>query len=276
MSGVVMIRWSLACVAVIALGGCASAPSVSTVDAKRDVKEVSFVQIGKQPVKLQIGHVDGKTFWAQQAVIGQPANAASRADQQSAAATTGVSLIGGVVGKAAVEANKEQYTRVIDHIGARRELGIEAGRGVLPRLADAWGQSYDASKVVVVPDAKSISAAVRGDLVLVFALDEVTLTEKLSVSTALLSPLKLGMGSRNVTALFVGGMAAYRRNAGGGLDLVWNARCRSNIIDTPAEDWDAMAADPSKTGPVLDGSMRAFADACSKTAQQTLTASARP
>jgi hypothetical protein len=275
-----MYRMLLSCSALLLMTACATGPAMKPDDVKRDVKTVTFVQNGKHANQLTIGAVDGKTFWAGQSVVGQPANSASRADQQAAVATSVVSLIGGVIAKAAIEKDQEQYKRVIDYVSSKRELGLESGRRVLPALARAWGVPFNASNVVVMNDTpfltdsadRFLGADPGGDLVLAFSLQQVQFTEQVSVGAAVTGAFKLGMGSRDVTSEFVGVLLAFRRDASGELKRVWSTSCRNSLLSGHTVDWDTMSRSPERTKSVLDSSMAEFVNACGKAAQMELTA----
>lgn len=275
-----MLRRLLSCAAVALVTACSTVPPVKVEDVKRDVKTVTFVQNGKQPRHVSIGMVDGKTFWAGQSVVGVPANPGSRADVQMAGQATLVSAVGGLIAKAAIDNSPEQYQRVTEHVGKSRELGLEAGRGVLPALGAAWGVPFDAARLVVLDETIAIlglpdelaDKGRGGDLLLVFTLNQVSFTEKLSMGAAFSSIAKLGLGSRDVTAVLIGELSVYRRQDTGTLNRVWAQQCRTNPFEGPAVDWDAVSADPSLAKPVLDNSVAMLVAACGKAATTQLAA----
>jgi hypothetical protein len=272
-------RWKAASglLTVVLMSACATVPQTNVKEVTRDIKSVTFLQNGKHAKNVTIGAVDGKTFWAGQSVVGQPANSASKADRAAAAQVTAVSAIGGLVASAAVEANKAEYLGVVTHAKERRELGLEAARAVMPAMAQMWGLRFDASRLVVLSEIMDLADAGQrlaadpgGDLVLAFTLQSVNFTEKVSVSGALLGSWKLGLGSRSVTSEMSGLMSAYRRQADGSLKHVWSWGCKTNLLEGPAVDWDALAADPTLMAPILDGTYPLLAKWCETTAKQQL------
>ncbi len=275
-----MVKMLICAAGLAILCGCGTVQKVDVGATTKDVKTVAFVQNGRHAKQLMVGAVDGKTFWAGANVIGVPANPASRADQTAAIGATLVSLIGSAIAQAAIDADLQQYQRVLDQMIGSRELSLDAGRVVLPALADAWGVPYADARLSVLPETVVLNgpnnryagADPGADLVLAFTLSRITFTEKPSVGGLFETMLTLGLNDKEVRPMFHGELAAFRRSRDGHLDRVWTTECFDSFVDAATENWGALAADPARGGAMLDMTLPRFAAACAKASNTNLVA----
>jgi hypothetical protein len=217
-----MARIALALSALLLLYGCASQPQVS--ELRTGVRSATFIQYGTEPLSYTFGVVDTASFWAAHggavsgnlggSLIAEGAAAAGRADAARKA-------------PAAAEVMKQLY--------ANHPMVNDVGRTVMPELARLWGVPYAAGDLRTVQpgvpfeDAQGnlIAGSPTTDLVLAFAFNELSLTEKFSMGGALAAGFTLGTNTKKVAALTTVTMRAYKRDpASGQYKKMWTALCQ--------------------------------------------------
>jgi hypothetical protein len=214
-----MMRIASASFAVLLLYGCGSTPPVSELRA--GVKSATFVQHGTEPLSYSFGVVDTASFWAQHG--------------SAVSANLGGSLIAegaAAAGRDASARKAPTATQLMKALYGNHPLVSETSRKVMPELARLWGVPYDQVRVVQpgapFEDAQGKLLALRPttDLVLTFAVVELTLTEKFSVGGALAAGFTMGTNTKNVAAQTMAVMRAYKRDpATGEYAKVWTQPC---------------------------------------------------
>lgn len=259
------------------LTGCA-APLLKPVDLVGTAKTVSFVQNGRLPVKYTIGAVDGKTSWSNYSIMGARLNEEDKRDPTgggtitaTGAANTDIAIgagleivsgIGKAMADAAMKDDPKFYQRLFSQMVGARELGADTGRAVLPAMARTLGVGYSAAQLTIIPTAGKIEgeggryvATDPGtDMVVVFTLREVILSEKPSVR-GLKAVVTFGMYDKEVMPYFLGDLAIFRRDPAGLLSRVWSGRCGNSFVNAPYEEWTALRDSPALGGDLLDKSV---------------------
>lgn len=265
-----------ACLASLALGGCATAPSMTSTqvsELRSKVKSVAFVQNGTIPYQYSVGAVDGKTSWAGPQVGLAPATSA-KADVGAAAAANVVFLVGASIAREAMKDDPEYYNRLLKTMVGERQFTSEVAPSVMPLLARAWQVDYDAAKLKVMPNDQLIGddkGLFKGedpgtDMVLVFSLPRFTLSEKPEMSVLWKSVVTAGMYERPVVPYITGWMGVYRRDDGGQLRSVWSSVCPDlDFLNAPvSEQFVVLKEAPQKAKPVFDAAIPIAVESCRK------------
>lgn len=202
------------------LAGCATGPSLS--ELRGDVRSATFVQQGREPVQLGFGVVDTASFWATYG--------------------SGVSsqLGGGYVwrdleqgGQADVDKRAPTAAEVMRWLYNKHPFVDQTSAALMPKLAALWGVPYDPAKLRVVDlrvvenqDGNFTAFAPTTDLVIVYSVHSLRLTERFTVGNALLAGVTFGTNTKNVTAELDLFYKAYKRDpASGGHKRVWLGGC---------------------------------------------------
>lgn len=278
------------------LAACATTNPVKPAEIASEVKSVTYVQNGKQPARVGIGAVDGKTSWSNYSITGQRLNESTPTDgvpgpltvtgKQPADAVIGagleiVSAIGKSIADSSMKDDPQFYDRLFARMIGSRELALETGRGVLPALAQAWQQPYSDGQLVVLPlpsrlddaEGRYTGTDPGTDLVMVYTLDEVLLSEKPS-SRALKGLLTFGMYDKEVMPYFQVNVAVYRRQAAGGsLHKLWSTRCGNGFQDAPAAEWTALRDAPESGRDLLDKTVPRVVSGCGEMFKRQLASS---
>src|SRR5712692_4499065 len=171
-----MVRTALAVAALFLLYGCASTPPVSELRA--GVRNATFIQYGTEPLTYTFGVVDTGSFWAAYGG-GVSCNLGGSVLAESAAAS----------GRSDAAQKAQTAAEVMKKLYAGHPMVNEVSRSVMPQLARLWGVPYAPRDLRVMQpgapleDAQGnlIAGSPTTDLVLVFAFNALTLTEKFSV-----------------------------------------------------------------------------------------------
>lgn len=213
--------------------GCAGGPSVSAL--REGASSATFVQYGKEPLSYSFGVVDTSSFWA---TYGSGV----------AAQTGGGMLWKGLEADGRTEVNKRAPTaaETMRWLYNKYPLVDQTAGAVMPRLASAWGVPYEAAKLRVfeqgtaLEDKEGNFIAFRPvtDLVVVFSINSLTLTERFTMGNALMAGVTFGTSTKNVTAQVDARMSVYKRDAAkGSHQRVWQGACgvgtHSMDIDYP-------------------------------------------
>jgi hypothetical protein len=216
---------------LLLLGGCAGGASLQ--ELRGDVKSATIVQHGKEPLRYTLGVVDTSSFWA--------------------AYGGGVSsqLGGGAVwqglessGKAEEMKRAPTVAEVMRNLYNNHPLVSQVSSALIPKYAAVWGQTYDPSRLRVV----SSDTPVRDqnlnfvafnpvtDLVLVFEVSELTLTERQTMGRALAAGFTLGTNTKSVSAQVTVWLEAYKRDAASGkYKRVWLSSCGADANSMPID-----------------------------------------
>lgn len=200
--------------------GCAAGPSLS--ELRGGARNATFVQQGREPVQLGFGVVDTSSFWATYG--------------------SGVStqLGGGYVwrdleqgGRADVEKRAPTATDVMRWLYNRHTLVDRTSTALMPKLATLWGVPYEPSTLRVVDlrniedqDGRFSAFTPATDLVIVYSVQNLRLTERFTVGNAILAGVTFGTNTKNVTAEVETSYRVYKRDpASGAHKRVWLGSC---------------------------------------------------
>jgi hypothetical protein len=150
----------------------------------------------------------------------------------------------------------------------------DAGRALMPKLAKSWGVAYNPRGVRVLPkdakleDESGQFTAFRPttDVVLVFAVSDVEITEKPSVSGAFAAGFTAGFNSKDVSSQTTAALTAYKRDSGSGQHRrVWTGRCFVPIFSMDVSyPFSELVKSPEKAKNLWDGTTPKLVENCSK------------
>jgi hypothetical protein len=221
-------------IVLVLLAGCASSPSSTVADLRANIKSVTFVQHGTEPLTYKLGVVDGTSFWsnANPGTIKAPVSAAA-----AAAATT--ALNASLRAARSVEAGRQGASNeMMAWMFNKHPMVIDAGAALMPKMASMWGVPYDRMGVRGLPwDSKPENESGQftafqptTDLVLVFAVSELGVSERPSVGGAFAAAFTAGFNTKHVTSATYVGMTAYKRDGAGQYQKVWSGRCGVPVL----------------------------------------------
>lgn len=222
-------------IALAALTGCATGPTLPELRA--DVKSATLVQHGTEPLNYKFGVVDGASFWAKAAESGTTVSVPASAGAVLAAnVATGVAA---THGRSAVAGRAATVPEIMAGLFNRHPMVNDAARALMPRLAQTWGTTYDPKGVRVLPkdvkleDESGQFTAFRPttDVVLVFAVNDLEITEKPSVAGAFAAGFTAGFNAKNVSSQTNAVLTAYKRDPGSGqYRRVWRLGCGVPVL----------------------------------------------
>jgi hypothetical protein len=261
-----MMRIASALFAMLLLYGCGSTPPVS--ELRNGVQSATFIQHGTEPLNYSFGVVDTASFWAQNGGNLGP----------------GVGVVGMVAGETAAAAGRDASARkaptaaqVMKALYGNHPLVNEASRKTMPELARLWGVPYDAKQLrIVQPGApfedaqgKLLGVSATTDLVLTFAVSQLTLTEKFSVGGAFAAGFTMGTNTKNVAAQTSVLMKAYKRDpATGQYAKIWTQPCSGlAMYSKVAYPFPEVMQSREKAKELWDAAMPLTIESCSKVLQ---------
>jgi len=258
------------------LGGCASQQTVAELRA--DVLGATFVRHGREPLTYKLGVVDGASFWAKGAEqniapIPVPASAGTVA---AANAALGV---GTRAAKATQESRAPTVPEIMGKLYNRHPMVTDAGNALMPKLASGWGVTYDRARVRDLPvDAKLenesgnfIAFQPTTDLVLVFAVSELGLTERPSLGGGLAAVATAGFNAKDVSSVTYATITAYKHDtASRQYRRVWSGRCGVPVLlmDVSYPFPDLMQS-PEKARRLWDATTPKLIESCSRFLERT-------
>ena len=243
------------------LFGCAGGPSLT--ELRQGANSVTIVQHGKEPLHYSFGVVDTSSFWAAYGsgvssqlgggLLWQDLESSGRAEQAKRAPTV-------------AEVMRWLYN---DH-----PLTNQLADTLIPKFAAVWGQPFDKSRLRVIDADTPISdqnqnfTAFRPitDLVLVFEVRELTLTERQTLGRAFAAGFTLGTNTKNVTAQVTVWLEAYKRDsASGQYKRVWLSSCGANAISMPIDfPFPEVVKSREKAKQLWDAAAPLAIESCSK------------
>jgi hypothetical protein len=250
-----------AVIVALLAAGCAGGPSVSSL--REGARSATFVQYGKEPLSYSFGVIDTSSFWA---TYGSGV----------AAQTGGGALWYGLEssGQADVAKRAPTAAEAMRWLYNKHPMVDQATGAVMPRLAAAWGVSYEAAKLRVfdkstpLEDKEGNFIAFRPitDLVVVFSVNNLTLTERFTMGNALMAGVTFGTSTKNVTAQVDARMSVYKRDAAKGThQRVWQGACgvgtHSMEIDYPFPE---VIRSQEKAKTLWDAAVPKTVESCSK------------
>lgn len=262
--------------AALALAGCAAAPPMNAgriTEIRAGVRSVTFVQNGAEPLSYGVGAVDGKSSWAGPQIQFQ-AGSPAKIDAQAALAANAVFAVGGAIAREAMKDDPDYYPRLLRGLIGERQFTNEVAPRVWPTFTRAWQVNYDPARIVVVPNAQAV--AEKGDLyvgndpgtdlVLMYSLDRLMLSEKPELSVLWKSVVTAGMYDRPVVPYILGRLSVYQRNANGKLQRIWGGICSDmDFLNADfAVQFPLLKAEPQRARPMFDSAVAMAADTCDK------------
>lgn len=202
------------------LPGCATGPSLS--ELRGGVRSATFVQQGREPVQLGFGVVDTASFWATHG---------SGVSSQLGGGYLWRDLEQG--GRADVEKRAPTAADVMRWLYNKHPLVDQTSAALMPKLATLWDVPYEPAKVRVVDlrviedqDGNFTAFAPTTDLVIVYSVQHLRLTERFTLGNALLAGVTFGTNTKNVTAELDIFYRAYKRDpASGKHKRAWHSGC---------------------------------------------------
>lgn len=249
--------------AALLLGGCASTPPVS--DLRNGVRSATFVQYGTEPLAFRLGVVDTGSFWGQYGG-GVGANVGG--------------AVGIAAGEAAAAAGREdaakkapEAERALRALYGKHPMVSEVGRSVMPRLAQLWGVQYSPSQLKVVQPGTSLEDeqgnltgfTANTDVVLVYSMPTLTLTEKQTVGRAFAAGFTMGTNTKMVAADTHSVVRAYKRDTASGVyKKVWSVLCIGQAMRSKVDyPFPEVMQSRDKAKEIFDSAMAVTIDACS-------------
>jgi hypothetical protein len=245
------------------LSGCASVPNISQLN--QDVRTVAFVKNGTRPLNYSTGVVDAASFWAAYGGgVSSNLGGSLIADSlQSSGASTSNSK---------ADQNREMVKRLFGDHGLARKVND----ALLPQLADVWGVQYDEANVVLLTDKIALADPQTGvlqgvetnaDLILMIQVENVNLTERLSMGGALAAGFTMGMNKKALTTEATVAMRAFKRDPQlGGYKQVWHALCGPNYTTMKTSYLlSEITESPARMTEILDEAAAQSVEICSKT-----------
>ena len=218
--------------ALFLLHSCAGTPPIS--ELRRSISNVTFIQHGAEPLSYAFGVVDS--------------------DAAKKAATV---------------------TEVMSDLYNNHPLVSDVSKSIMPQLAQIWRVPYRAGITRIIQkgaplrDAQGNLTGIRPstDLVLVVALDNLTLTEKKSFGRTLAAGFTLGTNTKKVSAETAVTMLAYKRDLiTGQYKSIWTGECQGSAqaskIDYPFPE---VIKSKEKAKELWDAATPVIIEACSKT-----------
>lgn len=226
----------LACISIsflslLMLGGCASGPSLH--ELRGDVKTATIVQHGKEPLRYTFGVVDSASFWATygSGVSSQLGGGTLWRDLESS-------------GKAEQIKRAPTVAEAMRNLYNNHPLVNQVSSALIPKFSSVWGQHYDPSRLRVIgsdtpirdQNLNFVAFNPVTDLVLVFEVSELMLTERQTMGRALAAGFTFGTNTKNVSAQVTVWLEAYKRDpASGKYKRVWLSSCGADANSMPID-----------------------------------------
>lgn len=243
------------------LNGCASSPSVSELRA--GVGSATFIQYGTEPLTYSFGVVDTASFW------GTHGSAVSGNLGHSA-----IAEIAAAEGREETQKRAPAAAQAMKMLYGNHGLVSDVSGRVMPQLAQAWGVPYDPRQLRLMQPGKPIEDAqgnfigprANTDLVLVFAFNGLSLTEKFSAGGALAAGFTLGANTKNVAAETTVTLRAYKRDpASGQYKKVWTQLCQGMAMFSKVSyPFPEVMQSPEKARELWDAILPVTVESCSK------------
>jgi len=248
----------------VVLAGCASTPQVS--ELRNGVRSATFIQLGTEPLTYRLGVVDTGSFWA------------------SYGGGVSGNLGGSVVAEGLAAAGRDDAARkapdaerALRALYNKHPLVNEVGRSVMPQLAQLWGVAYSPAQLRVVQpgtrmeDEKGnlLGVSATTDLVLIYAMPGITLTEKFSVGGAFAAGFTMGTNTKTVAADTHVTMHAYKRDpASGDYKKVWSGICTGMAMHSKvAYPFPEVMQSREKAREIFDAALPTTVESCSRVLQ---------
>lgn len=243
---------STLCMMVLLLAACASNPPVS--ELRQNVKNVTYMQHGVKPINYAIGVVNTKTHLSHIMLVG---------------------ALSGVV-QAGVATPERQF---MESLLNNRPLTSEIAAGVMPLLANVLNLPYEPKQVIIAPSQSTLDQNgiftwldPNTDLVVVFSVELLTLTEKVAkkpinlstISEAISPSAAFGLKEKEVAPAIVSAITIYKRDRDSRkLKQVWREQCGANTSSMPVtRKFTDLQSSPGLAKGMLDAAVPVVIDSC--------------
>lgn len=256
------MKCSLLPVLALLVAGCANIQTVS--ELRGDASSATFIQVGSEPWNYTFGVVDTSSFWA--------AYGDGVSDQLG-----GDTLWTGL----ATDGRKQATSKADEHAAILRELYDHhplvdrIGAGIMPQLASLWDISYrpgvlrtvERDAVQFDDNRNLVNSDADTDLVFLYNVGAVTLTERFSMGGALASGLTMGTNTKNVTTTATVRLQAFKRDpASGNYNNIWSMGCGTNYVQMKtAYPFPEAIKSKEKIAEMLDEATALSIEGCNKT-----------
>lgn len=245
------------------ISGCASmAPPVS--ELRSDVNSVTFVQLGAEPINYSFGVVDTSSFWAAygDGVSGQLGGGAL---------WTGLAADGRKKGMEKMPDN----ARLMRELYGTHPLVARVRDSVLPGLGKLWSVRYEPDQLLVRErgeitfdkEGNLLGFDSDSDLVLLYSVSNIMLTERFSMGGALASGFTMGTNTKSVTTTATVRLEAYKRDPATSKHTnVWTLGCGANYTQMKKSyPFPEVVKSKEKVTELLDETAQISIDGCNKT-----------
>jgi hypothetical protein len=254
------------------LTGCSSNLKVSEI--QKDVKSVTFIQIGKEPHAYDFGVVDPASFWSKADMASVPsASALGLSEAAHLTAQSTATLAGGVAEDVFTQKQKElkdKFRNLIDG----SQLTSEITHELMPVIAQAWNISYNPEKLGVYhvddweinEDGSFSLLDPETDLVITFGIDKVRLNEKHSVGGFFSTLATLGFNDKPVAPELYGRAIVFKRDPKSNtLMKVWETSCLVNTVSmSDSEKFSVLIESPRIAKPMFEEASAKFIQFCTR------------
>lgn len=255
-----------------ALLGCASTPPIA--ELREGTQSATFIQHGSEPRSYAFGVVDGKTFWANASSQNLPSAGVLGVSDAAYFAIKHGTDIASSTAKSSHEIEAEMMAAAFRRVMDGKIFAARVTQQVMPSLAKAWGVGYAPDRLRVFPVPSPV-ATDKGrftlpdphtDIVIVFGIDQIELTETLSMGGLLSGLVTLGFNDKNVAPNVTARMTAFKRDRGTGLlQRVWEKTCLGPVLLMPkSEKFSALMNSSTKAKPVFEGAIGVTAESCQR------------
>jgi hypothetical protein len=147
----------------------------------------------------------------------------------------------------------------------------------MPQLAQLWGVPYSPAQLRVVQPGTRIEDAegnlvgipATTDLVLLYSMPGITLTEKFSVGGAFAAGFTMGTNTKNVAADTFVTLHAYKRDAAsGGYKKIWTGICTGMAMHSKVDyPFPEVMQSREKAKAIFDAAVPVTIESCSRALQ---------
>ena len=246
----------------ILMSGCASvSPPIS--EMRGDVKNVSFVQLGSEPLSYSFGVTDTSSFWAAygNGVAGQ---------MGGGTLWTGLAADGQKKGLEKMPEN----ARILRGLYDNHSLVPDIRENILPELAGLWSvqyrpgelQVYEKGDLRLDKEGNLVGFEGNSDLVLLYSVSNIMLTERFSMGGALAAGLTMGTHTKSVTTTASVRLEAYKRDpAINTYTKAWALGCGADYTQMKkAYPFPEVVKSKEKVAELLDETTQISINGCNK------------
>lgn len=238
--------------------GCAANPPVS--ELRQGVQSVVYVQNGVEPLRYSTGVIDASSFWAEYG-------------SQMGAQTGGTLWYALDASESKRQLTKaEQNAQMVRGLYAHHDLATAVYSDLMPKLARAWNQHYDAGELVVLDDnfahveeGKLKNFKTSADLVLMLEVSNVNLTEIFSMGGAFAAGLTMGLNTKSLTTEASVLMRAFKpsETEPGSHELAWARSCGPNYTTMKSSyTLEELHEQPGRMQEILDEARTQAIEGC--------------